>query len=440
MSGSDPALERVYLDHNATSPLDERVADAMSVWWRQGGNPSSLHAVGRTAREVLENAREQVADFLGADHSSEVVFGASGTELNNAVLETAARTAGALERDPAHVIAASFEHPSVIAACERLERRGIEVTQVPPNAEGVVTVDAIEAALRPSTRLVALMLANNELGTIQPVGEVARLCRGRGVSTLCDAVQAAGKVPVNVEALGVDYLVIAAHKFSGPIGAAAVWVRPGADFEPLLVGGSQERRRRASTENVPANAGLGLACVLAQEEAAARLSHLEALRDQFETGVTALHGVAIHCASSERLPNTSNVRFEGISAQDLLIRLDLEGFCVSTGSACASGSVEPSPTLLALGLDPVEALSALRVSFWHDQLFCPGDSVPRGSRAPGQGNCERNRSAGFHVLPLSLLPHSRVFSAVSRPPHGLKASLRRPFDEFIVKSAIVSGR
>ncbi len=358
MSATDQRPERVYFDHNATTPLDERIADAMGLWWRQGGNPSSLHAIGRAAREVLENGRQQVADFLGADHASEIVFGASGTELNNAVLETLMSDQG-----DRHVVAASFEHPSVIAGCKRLERRGIEVTLVPPNEHGVVTVEAIEEALRPDTHLVALMLANNELGTLQPVGDVAALCRSRGISTLCDAVQAAGKVPVNVGVLGVDYLVIAAHKFSGPIGAAALWVRPGAELEPLLVGGSQERRRRAGTENVPANAGLGLACALAAEECAERSAHLRSLRDQFEAGVAQMPGVLIHCASSERLPNTSNLRFAGLSAQDLLIRLDLEGFCVSTGSACASGSVEPSPTLLALRLSPEEALSTLRVSF-----------------------------------------------------------------------------
>jgi cysteine desulfurase len=220
------------------------------------------------------------------------------------------------------------------------------------------------AALRDDTRLVCLMLANNELGTLQPVAAVAAACRERGVPVLTDAVQAVGKIPVSVEELGVDYLVAGGHKFHGPLGAAALWVRKGVEVSGLLVGGSQERRRRASTENVPALAGFGAAAAAAAAELPARRAHLAALRDSFEAELPRrVPGAILHCTSSPRLPNTSHAAFPGVEGESLLIRLDIAGFAVSTGSACSSGTVEPSKTLLALGLSPEEALSSLRISF-----------------------------------------------------------------------------
>ena len=233
---------------------------------------------------------------------------------------------------------------------------------MPPGPDGVVPAAAIVAALTGDTRLVCLMLANNELGTLQPVAEVAAACRERGVPVLCDAVQAIGKVPVDVRELGVDWLTLGGHKFHAPLGAAALWVRKGVELAGLLVGGSQERRRRASTENVPAIVGLGSAAALARAELPERRRHLAALRDRFEAGLRGDSGAIVHCAGSPRLPNTSNVAFPGASGEELLIRLDLAGFAVSTGAACASGVVEPSRTLLAIGVSPAEALSSLRVS------------------------------------------------------------------------------
>jgi cysteine desulfurase len=207
------------------------------------------------------------------------------------------------------------------------------------------------------------MLANNELGTLQPVAQVAALCRGRGIPVLTDAVQAVGKIPVDAGALGVDYLVLGGHKFGGPLGAAALYLRKGAPYEGLLAGGGQERRRRASTENVPAIVGLGAAAALAQDEIPARGAHLAALRDRFEAGLSAIPGAAVHCAGSPRLPSTSHVAIPDVEGESLLIRLDLAGFAVSTGSACSSGAVEPSKTLLAAGIPAEEALSSIRVSF-----------------------------------------------------------------------------
>jgi len=242
------------------------------------------------------------------------------------------------------------------------------VRVVPPGRDGVVAAEALLAAVTSETRLVSLMLANNEVGTLQPVAAVAAACRERGVPVLCDAVQAAGKVEVDVEALGVDYLTLGAHKFHGPLGAAALWVRPATagrpapPFESHLVGGSQERRRRASTVNVPAVVGLGLACELAARELPDRHAYLLALRERFEAALPAMDAI-VHGAEAPRLPHTSNVAFPGLVNLDLAIRLDLAGYAVSMGAACHSGVVEPSETLLAMGISREEALASLRISF-----------------------------------------------------------------------------
>lgn len=357
-------MQPVYLDHNATTPLDPRVREALLPWLgERHGNPSSLHRFGQAARNAVEEAREKVAALLGA-RPLEVVFTASGTEANNAVLFGLLDPFG--DRGQAgHLVISALEHPSIRQAAARLEERGTSVTRVQPGRDGVVRADAIAAALRPDTRLVCLMLANNELGTLQPVAEVAALCRRhgeRGVPVLCDAVQAVGKIPVDVNALGVDFLTLGGHKFHGPLGAAALWMRKGTSLPSYLVGGSQERRRRASTENVPALVGLGAAAALAAAELPERASRLALLRDRFEAGLAAIAGTVVHCQGSPRLPNTSNVAFLGAEGEALLIRLDLAGFAVSTGSACSSGAVEPSKTLTAIGLSAEEALSTLRVS------------------------------------------------------------------------------
>lgn len=352
-------MHLVYLDNNATTPLHPKVREAMLPWiGERFGNPSSLHRFGQAARNAVEEAREKVAALLRV-RPPELVFTASGTEANNAVLFHRARSCG-----PGHLVISAVEHPSIREAAVRLEKEGLEVTRVSPAGDGVVPAAQVVRALRPDTLLVALMLANNELGTLQPVAEVAAACRERGIPVLCDAVQAVGKIPVDAAALGVDYLVLGAHKFYGPPGAAALWVRKGVELTGHLVGGSQERRRRASTENVPAIVGLGEAAALAREEIAMRQKHLAALRDRFEAELARRMPDAIfHCQASPRLPNTSHVAFPGVEGESLLIRLDLAGFAVSTGSACSSGAVEPSKTLLAMGLSADEALSSLRISF-----------------------------------------------------------------------------
>ncbi|HZF10065.1 MAG TPA: cysteine desulfurase family protein [Thermoanaerobaculia bacterium] len=357
-----PAPTPVYFDHNATTPLDPRVRAAMLPWLgERWGNASSTHRFGQAARNAVEEAREKVAALLGA-RPPEIVFTASGTEANNAVLFDAARRAAA-GNSPGQIVVSRLEHPSVRQSATRLEAGGMAVSRIPPGPDGVVLAEAVVAALGDGTVLVTLMLANNELGTLQPVAAVAAACRERGIPVLTDAVQAVGKIPVSVHELGVDFLTLGAHKFGGPLGAAALWVRKGVALDGYLVGGSQERHRRAGTENVAAIVGLGEAAALAQGELAERGAHLAALRDRFEAGLAKIPGALVHCAGAPRLPNTSNLALSGVDAQSLLIRLDLAGYAVSTGAACASGVVEPSPTLLALGLSAAEALSSLRVSF-----------------------------------------------------------------------------
>ena len=349
----------VYFDHNATTPLDPKVRDAMLPWLGElHGNPSSAHAVGRRARQAVEEARGEVAELLGAA-ADEIVFTSSGTEANNTVISAAARRAGFR----GHLVTSVLEHPSIRMAAARSEGEGMRVTELSPGADGRVAACEVRRELAPDTRLVCLMLANNELGTLQPVAEAAAVCREHGVPVLCDAVQAIGKIPVDVGALGVDYLTLGGHKFHGPSGVAALWVRAGAELEPLLVGAPQERTWRAGTENVPAIVGLGEAAALAANELEARHAHLLALREQLESGLESIPGAEVHCATSERLPHTCHVAFRDVSGHELMLRLDHAGYAVSTGSACDSGQPQPSAALLAMGVPESEALASLRISF-----------------------------------------------------------------------------
>lgn len=352
-----------YFDHNAGTPTDPRVLAAMEPWWSRPGNASAAHSFGQAAREAVEAARAEVAELLGAE-PPEIVFTASGTEANNTAVASCLRPA----RGRGRAVISALEHASVAAAAGLWAGPEGEVVEVAPEPSGRIAAEAMVEALAPAgarrADLVALTLASNELGTLQPVAEVAPACREAGVPMLCDAAQGIGRVEVRPRELGVDLLSLGGHKLGAPPGTGALWVRRGHDLAPLVVGGGQERRRRAASVNVPGVVGLGAACRLAVEELAGRRRRLAALRDRFEARLAAaLPAAVVHGAGVPRLPNTSHVAFPGIDAEALVIRLDLAGWAVSTGSACASGALGPSRAAAALGLGGEEARGSLRVSF-----------------------------------------------------------------------------
>ncbi|ODS53187.1 MAG: cysteine desulfurase NifS [Acidobacteria bacterium SCN 69-37] len=351
---------RIYLDYNATAPpLPEVVAAVNQAMTTTIGNASSVHTFGQQAKAELDTARTSVAALLGAE-SSEIVFTAGGTESDNLAVRGAAEALEPAGRR--HLITTTIEHEAILNTVRALERRGWAVTSLPVDTTGLVDPDALRAALRPETALVSVMHANNEIGTIQPIADLAAIARAAGVLFHTDAVQSAGKIPVDVKALGVDLLSLSAHKFGGPKGAGALWIRRGVRLVSYLTGGRQERSRRAGTENVPGLAGLGVAARLAIET----LPHREAvaaLRDRLETNILAsVPGTVVNGDPARRVPNTSNISFEGIEAESLLIALDLEGVAISTGSACSSGSLEPSHVLRAMGLPTARARNSLRFS------------------------------------------------------------------------------
>jgi cysteine desulfurase len=351
-------VTRVYLDHNATTPVDPRVVDAMLPFLReQYGNPSSLHWFGQRARAAVEEARASVAALVGAE-PADVVFTASGSESDN----MAVRGVAARAKEPRRgVVVSAIEHHAVLNTAKGLREDGVPVAVVRADASGLVDLDDLAAKVDSTTALVSLMLANNETGVVQPVAEAARLAHERGALAHCDAVQAAGKVKVDVRALGVDLLTLSAHKLYGPKGIGCLVVRRGTPMAPLVRGGGQERNRRAGTENVAGIVAFGAAARLAAEGLEAETARVAALRDRLEARLLALPE-AERNGEGPRLPNTTNVSFAGAEAEGLLIALDLEGVAVSTGAACAAGAVEPSHVLRAMGFAPERVQSSLRLS------------------------------------------------------------------------------
>lgn len=353
---------RIYLDYNATSPSAPEVQDAVARAMRDDfGNPSSVHAFGQQAKAALDDARGQVASLIGAD-PAEVVFTSGGTESDNFAIRGAFEALSPAGRP--RLVTTGIEHEAVLNTVKALAARGADVVTVPARRDGIVDMEALEAAITAETALVSVMLANNEVGTIQPVEAVAGLCRRHGALLHTDAVQAAGKIPVSVRTLGVDLLAMSAHKFSGPKGVGALWIRRGVRLLSQATGGRQERNRRGGTENVPAIVGMGVAARIAREAlAAGHFEETRALRDRLEAGIlTSIDGTVVNGAVDGRVPNTTNISFDGIEAESLLIALDLEGVAVSTGSACSSGTLEPSHVLKAMGLPQAFARNSLRFS------------------------------------------------------------------------------
>jgi cysteine desulfurase len=352
-------VQHFYFDHNATTPVAPEVLEtAVSCLGQVYGNASSIHYFGQAAKQRLEAARRQVAALIHAK-PAEVVFTGGGTEADNLAILGAVRAAGSAG---AHVITSAIEHAAVLACCAQLEREGAAVTRVPVDAGGAVNPEDVRRALRPETVLISIMHANNELGTVQPVAEIASIAREAGVPLHVDGVQAAGKIAVDVEALGVDLYSMSGHKLYAPKGVGALYLRKGTKLAPTAFGGHHERDRRPGTENVPGIAAFGAAAELAGRTLAAESERQAALRDRLEAGVLdRISGTGVNGARN-RTPNTSNLYFDGVDGEAMVIALDLRGFAVSTGSACSSGAITPSHVLTALGLPADRARSSLRFS------------------------------------------------------------------------------
>jgi cysteine desulfurase len=352
---------RAYFDHNATTPPAPEVATAMiRALTEDFGNPSSIHYYGQRAKALLDDARSAVAGLVGGD-AGEVVFTSGGTEADNFALR-----GGAEALEPSgrrQIITSAFEHEAVLNTVKALGRRGWTITPLPVDATGVISPASLESVISSGTALVSVMYANNEIGTIQPIRELAEIAHRHGALFHTDAVQAAGKIAIDVRALGIDLLSLSAHKMNGPKGAGALWIKRGTRMVSVMTGGKHERNRRGGTENVPGIVGLGVAAGLARKKLTTEAERVGALRDRLERGILdRVPGTQVNGAISPRVPNTTNISFDGVEAESLLIALDLEGFAVSTGSACSSGTLEPSHVLRAMGLPAHRTQNSIRFS------------------------------------------------------------------------------
>jgi len=372
-------VQHSYFDHNATTPVAPEVLETLlSCLGQVYGNASSIHHFGQAAKQRLEAARRQVAALIHAD-ATEVVFTCGGTEADNLAVLGVVRAAPGADK---HVITSAIEHPAVLSACAQLEREGVAVTRVKAGSAGVVNPDDVRAALRPATVLISVMHANNELGTVQPIVEIGRIAREAAVPLHVDGVQALGKIPVDVTALGADLYSMSGHKLYAPKGVGALYVRKGTRLAPLAFGGHQERERRPGTENVPGAVALGAAAELAGRNLAADSERLAALRDRFENTVLGrISGAGVNGARWSRTPNTSNLYFDGVDGEALVIALDLRGFAVSTGAACSSGAIAPSHVLTAIGLDADRARASMRFSLGHANTAAEVDGLAEALEA-----------------------------------------------------------
>jgi cysteine desulfurase len=395
-------MRKVYLDNNATTAVAPEVFEAMKPYFLDDyGNASSIHRYGQRARAAIEANREQLAHLLNA-RPSEIVFTSGGTESDN---QSLFGIVGASKSEAKHVITTTIEHSAVLHTAKELEKRGVRVTYAPVGSSGVVDPADVEKAIVPDTVLISVMHANNELGTIQPLEEIGRIAREHDIYFHTDAVQSVGKIPVDVESLGVDLLSLSAHKLHGPKGVGALYVRKGTILRPLMYGGHHERDRRPGTENVPGIVGLGKAAELAGEHLVEEMERVGALRDRLEEGI--LSSVPLSTVSgdgSRRLPTTSNISFDFIEGEGFVIAMDLKGVACSTGAACSSGSIEPSHVLTAIGRKNEQARSSIRFSL-------------------GRFNTSEDVDYALEVLPRvveqlrSLSPHYKK-DAVSAPASG----------------------
>jgi len=361
MSASGEARRRIYFDHNATTYMRSEVLDAMMPFFiDKFGNASSLHLFGQEAREAVEEAREKVAKLINSE-PEEIYFTSGGTESDNLAIRGVLRA----RRDvkPSHVITSLIEHSAVLNTCKSLESDGVEVTYLSPDRNGVIRPELVRDAIKDNTVLISIMLANNETGVIQPVEEISAVAKEKGITFHTDAVQGVGKIPVDVEKLGVDLLAISAHKFYGPKGVGALYVRRGTKIEPVYTGGGHERGMRSGTENVPAIVGLGEAARISGEELSEEMAKLRALRDKLEDGVLEKIGdVVILGRDANRVPNTSSILVKGIEGEAVTLNMSVKGFGLSSGSACSSDEPGPSHVITAMGVDPIYAQGSVRVS------------------------------------------------------------------------------
>lgn len=365
-------MRSVYMDHAATTPVHPEVIAAMLTYFHPNfGNASSVHGFGRKARIAVDQVRETVAKAIGAD-PKEIYFTSGGTESDNIAIQGVARALGDRGK---HIITSGIEHHAVLDTCEYLQTQGFEVTYLPVDQYGMVDPADVERAIRPDTILISIMHANNEMGTVQPIAKIGAIAKAKGVLLHTDAVQTMGSLPINVDQLNVDMLSFSAHKIYGPKGIGVLYVRRGTRVKPVQFGGGQERKLRTGTENVPGIVGLGKAVELAMQEMDARTEHLNKLREKLVAGLTAIPDVTLNGHPTERLPGNVNISVKYVEGESLILSLDMKGIAVSSGSACTSGSLEPSHVLLCMGLDHMQAHGSLRLTLGRDNTEADVDYV-----------------------------------------------------------------
>ncbi|MCR3922877.1 MAG: cysteine desulfurase NifS [Firmicutes bacterium] len=356
-------MQKVYLDHGATTRLNDEVFEEMKPYLTEiYGNPSSIHSFGREARKAIDEAREKVAAAIGAE-PKEIIFTSGATEADNIAIRGVAR---AQQKKGNHIITSAVEHHAVLDMCKAMKKEGFDVTILPVDEYGLVSVADVEAAITEQTILVTIMMANNEVGTVMPIAEIGQICENRGITFHTDAVQAIGNLPVNVNDLHVDLLSLSAHKFYGPKGIGVLYVRKGTKVNPYNFGGAQERKIRPGTENIPGVVGLGKAIELAVTDMEAKTARVKAMRDKLKDGILAIDATKLNGHPEQRLPGNLNVSVEYVEGESLILSLDLKGIAVSSGSACTSGSLDPSHVLMAMGLDHQTAHGSLRFTLGVD--------------------------------------------------------------------------